>query len=61
MILHCFSLISTALFSLLQISTFLCLTQARYHAESERVEALRERAQIVVDMELHHPDWHRYQ
>jgi hypothetical protein len=28
--------------------------------ESERVEALRERAQIVVDMELHHPNWHTF-
>jgi hypothetical protein len=27
--------------------------------ENERVEALRERAQIIVDMELQHPSWHK--
>eukprot|EP01052_Picozoa_sp_SAG31_P016135 SAG31_NODE_1058_length_10121_cov_14.446617_6_plen_125_part_00 len=26
--------------------------------ENERVEALRERAGIIVDMELKHPSWH---
>jgi hypothetical protein len=28
--------------------------------ESERVEALRERARIIVEAELTHPSWHRY-
>ena len=28
--------------------------------ESERVQALRERAQIIVEAELAHPSWHKY-
>ena len=28
--------------------------------ETERVQALHERAKIIVDMELQHPTWHSY-
>ena len=28
--------------------------------ETERVQALHERAKIIVDMEVQHPGWHKY-
>ena len=28
--------------------------------ETERVQALHERAKIIVDMEIQHPGWHEY-
>ena len=28
--------------------------------ETERVQALHERAKIIVDMEMQHPGWHKY-
>ena len=50
------------LFVLIRMNLLIAIMSDSYEKvkESERVQALRERAQIIVEAERTHPSWHKY-